>query len=157
MMKRVLLTGKSSVIVELAKRGLKAIDADSPDYSHWVSANGNPTGAKDGHDWVWQEARIQELLDSNDAEVLFVSGCAANMGKFFEQFDHIILLSAPTEIILERLQSRTSNPYGKRPEEVAQVLHNLETIEPLLRNAATHEIDTSQKLEQVISEILEIQ
>ncbi len=33
-------------------------------------------------DWVWREDRIQELLSVEDADVLFLSGCASNMGKF---------------------------------------------------------------------------
>jgi dephospho-CoA kinase len=158
-MTRILLTGmsgvgKSSVFAELAKRGYTAIDADSPDYSEWVSVEGNPTGAKEGKDWLWREKRVQELLDNEDTEVLFISGCAPNMGKFFKQFDYIILLSAPVEVMLVRLQTRSTNPYGKRPEEVAQVLSNLKTIEPLLRDAASHEVNTSQSLEHVIAEIL---
>ena len=33
-------------------------------------------------DWVWREDRIHDLLASEDADVLFLSGCAPNMGKF---------------------------------------------------------------------------
>ena len=74
---------------------------------------------------------------------VFISGCAKNMGKFYPQFDHIVLLSAPVAVIMERLAARTTNPYGKRPEEVARVLGLLRTVEPLLRKAAGHEIDTA--------------
>lgn len=160
-MKRVLLTGmsgtsKSSIIAELTSQGYKAIDADSADYSEWVNVGGNPTGAKEGQDWMWQVERIQDLLNTEDVEVLFISGCAENMGQFFPQFEHIILLSAPAEIILERLQTRTNNAYGKRPEEVAQVLNNLQTVEPLLRKAASHEIDTCAPFEEVVAEVLQV-
>ena len=160
-MKRILLTGmsgtgKSSIIAKLTTRGYKAIDADSATYSEWVSADGNPTGAKEGQDWMWQVERIQNLLNTEDAEVLFLSGCAENMGQFFSQFDHIILLRAPAEVILERLQSRTNSAYGKRPEEITQVLYNSHTIEPLLRKAAGHEIDTCTPLEEVVAEVLRV-
>ncbi len=160
-MTRVLLTGmsgvgKSAVITELVQRGYTAIDADSPDYSEWVSVDGNPTGAREGKDWLWREDTIRTLLASENTEVLFVSGCAANMGQFFQQFDHIILLSTPVEVMLNRLHMRRNNLYGKRPEEIVQILSNLETIEPLLRNAASHEIDTSKALGEVIAEILAI-
>jgi dephospho-CoA kinase len=157
-MKRVLLTGmsgtgKSTVILELAARGYKAVDADAEGFSEWVETDGNPTGAREGKDWRWREDKVQELLDTEDAAVLFVSGCAENMGKFFSRFDHIILLSAPPDVIVERLEARGNNPYGKRPEEVAQVLHNLQTIEPRLRRVAGHEIDTSAPLDEVIGKI----
>ena len=91
-MKRVLLTGmsgtgKSAVIGELAARGYNAVDAD----------DGYSVSGPDG-DWVWREDRIQSLLSSDAGNVLFLSGCATNQGKFYPQFDHIILLSAPAAV-----------------------------------------------------------
>jgi shikimate kinase len=160
--KRVLLTGmsgvgKSSVIAALAARGFKAVDTDYGGFSEVVSVGADePTGLGDGQDWVWREDRIQEVLAADDAEVLFLSGTSPNQGKFYPQFDHIILLSAPAEVIVERLATRTNNPYGKRPEEVAKVLDEIQTIEPLLRRGAGHEIDTSAPLDQVVARVLEI-
>jgi dephospho-CoA kinase len=153
-------TGKSSVILELATRGYKAVDADSRAYSEWVEviggarALGSPEwGARD---WVWREDRIQDLLSTEDVDLLFVSGCAANMGRFLPQFDHVVLLSAPAEVVVERLTSRTTNDYGKRPAEVAQTLKLMETVEPRLRRAAGHEIDTSAPLAEVVATLLRI-
>ena len=42
-MKRILITGmsgtgKSAVIVELMRRGYRAIDLDTPEWSHWIDA-----------------------------------------------------------------------------------------------------------------------
>jgi dephospho-CoA kinase len=163
--KRILITGmsgtgKSSVIAELAARGYKAVDADSPEYSEWVEVSGDTSalgspewGAKD---WMWREDRVQGLLSTEDTDLLFVSGCAANMGTFLAQFDHVVLLSAPAEVIVERLAARTTNAYGKRPEEVARTLELIETIEPLLRRAADREIDASAPLDEVLATLLRI-
>jgi hypothetical protein len=49
---------------------------------------------------------------------------------------------------------RTNNPYGKWPEEVAEVLYYLETVEPMLRRGATQEIRTNIPLEQVVETVL---
>ncbi|HEY7020174.1 MAG TPA: AAA family ATPase [Ktedonobacterales bacterium] len=164
-MKRILITGmsgtgKSSVIAELAAHGYKAVDADSPEYSEWVevagdtSALGSPEwGARD---WIWREDRVQDLLSTEDADLLFVSGCAANMGKFLPQFDLVVLLSAPAEVIVERLATRTTNAYGKRSEEVARTLKLIETIEPRLRRVAGHEINASASLAEVVAALLRI-
>lgn len=165
--KRVLLTGisgtgKSTVIAALAARGYKAVDADCDEFSEWVevtggllAAPGSPVEAD--RDWVWREGRMQELLSTEDAEVLFLSGCAANMGTFLPQFDHVVLLSAPAEVIVERLRTRTSNRYGKRPGEVARVLDQMDTVEPLLRRAADIEIDTgSASLDDVVATLLRL-
>ncbi len=164
-MKRMLLTGmsgtgKSTVIGELAARGYKAVDADCDEFSHWVEVEGSadPFGStvEVGRDWVWREDRIQDLLSTQDSEVVFLSGCAENMPKFFPQFDHIVLLSAPAEVLVRRLRSRTTNPYGKHPDEIARVLGLLESVEPLLRRVAGHEIDTSAPLEAVVAAILRL-
>jgi len=164
-MRRILLTGmsgtgKSTVISELAASGYNAVDADSDEYSEWVKViddSGVPgSPVEPNRDWVWREDRIQELLSTEDADVLFLGGCAANMGKFLPQFDHVVLLSAPAEVIVERLGTRTNNPYGKHPDEVARVLSLVETVEPLLRRVAEHEIDTSASLDDVVATVLRL-
>jgi dephospho-CoA kinase len=161
--KRVLLTGmsgtgKSTVIEELAARGYRAADADADGWSEWVAAEGNPTGANEGWDWRWREDRVRAFLETETgtAGVLFLSGCAENMVGFFPRFDHIILLSAPSAVLLERLATRRNNPYGKRPEEAQQVLENLRDFEPRLRSVAGHEIDTSAPLGEVVAKVLHI-
>ncbi len=164
-MKRILLTGmsstgKSTLVGELAALGYKAVDADSDEYSEWVEFVGEQdefgTPVEAGRDWVWREDRMQDLLATEDTEVLFVSGCAENMRKFLPQFDHIVLLSAPCDVIVERLRTRANNPYGKKPNEIARVLSLVETLEPLLRRAADHEIDTSAPIEDVVEDLLRL-
>jgi dephospho-CoA kinase len=153
-------TGKSTLIGELAARGYKAIDADTDEWSEWVEYISTPgipdSPVEPDRDWVWREDRIQRLLSTEERDPLFLSGCAMNMSKFFPQFDDIVLLSAPAAVIVERLATRTNNPYGKHPDEVARVLGLIETIEPRLRNAAGHEIDTSAPLDEVVATVLRL-
>jgi dephospho-CoA kinase len=148
--KRVLLTGmsgtgKSSVVRGLTARGYKAVDTDDG----WCEPL--PDGRQQ-----WREDAVERLLDTDDAEVLFVAGCEENQVRFHRRFDHILLLSAPLETLLERLATRTDNPYGKAPEERQRFLADVETVEPLLRQVATAEIRTTAPLDEVVATILEI-
>jgi shikimate kinase len=162
MVKRVLITGmsgtgKSTVIAELAARGYRAVDADAEGYSEVVCVPVDElTGLDPGQDWVWREDRIRALLAEESGSVLFLGGCSPNQGLFYPRFDHVILLTTPAEVIVERLATRTTNPYGKRPEEIARTLALLETIEPLLRRGATHVIDATVPLGEVVETVLQI-
>jgi shikimate kinase len=87
-MKRVLLTGmsgtgKSTLIRAFAARGYKTIDTDSDEWSEWVYGTDDPdsSGSTPEPDWAWREDHIQRLLSTEDADVLFVSGCKSNQGN----------------------------------------------------------------------------
>jgi hypothetical protein len=47
-----------------------------------------------------------------------------------------VLLTAPAEILLQRLTARTTNGYGRSAEQRAQILADLADVEPLLRRSA---------------------
>ena len=148
--KRVLVTGmsgtgKSSVVRELVARGFKAVDTD----------DGWSEPLPDGRQ-RWREDAVQALLATEDADVLFVAGCEENQAQFHAQFDHIILLSAPLEVLAGRLATRTSNPYGKAPEDLRRIVDDIQTVEPLLRRVADHEVQTTIPLNEVVRTILHL-
>ncbi len=143
------------MIAALAARGYKAVDADEPELSLEVSVPENVlTGLGPGTDWVWREDRIEALLATEDADVLFVSGCASNQGRFYPLFDRVVLLTAPAVVIAERLATRTNNTFGKDPEQLSRTLLLQREIEPLLRRGADIELDTTAPLEDVLAAIL---
>jgi shikimate kinase len=127
---RVLVTGmsgagKTTVLDELRRRGHLTVDTD---YDGWELPNG-----------TWDEQRMNRLLTS-DPNVI-VSGTVENQGSFYHRFEHVVLLSAPLQILIERVSSRTNNPYGRTPEQHAEIARYMETVEPLLRRGATLELD----------------
>lgn len=153
-MRRVLLTGmsgtgKSTVIGRLSALGYKAVDLD---YGGWTEVR----PYEDGEETLWLEDRVAQLLATEDAEVLFISGAARNQTKFYRQFDHVVLLTAPAAVMSERLGARTNDPYGKDPAELARVLALKETVEPALRRAADVEIDTSVPVDEVVRRVLDL-
>ena len=150
-MKRVLITGmsgtgKSSLLHELAARGYRTVDTDYGDYFETV----------DG-ERLWHEDRISALLSTASDELpgaLFVQGTTRNQVLFYPRFNHIVLLSAPAEVLAERLTTRTTNPYGKDPAELAEALEYQQTVEPLLRAAATLEVVTTVPVARVANIVL---
>lgn len=66
------------------------------------------------------------------------------------------LLSAPVEVILDRVENRTTNDYGKGFRERDRILSDLESVEPLLRATCTHEIDASRPLDEIVDALIAI-
>jgi shikimate kinase len=150
-------TGKSAVTHELAARGYRAYDLDTPEWSEWIGAA--PSDAltpSQGKDWVWREDRVRALLSSPEEGPLFISGCAENMGRLFPLIDTVILLSAPVATIMDRLEARSSGSYGSAAEERRKVADLISTIEPLLRESADYEIDTRRSVDATVDAILRI-
>lgn len=134
-------TGKSTVAAELVARGHRAVDVD----------HGYVVPTADGRQ-QWDEPRIEALLDE-PAELLFVFGIEENAVRFLPRFDAIVLLSAPVEVLTERLATRTTNPFGKDPAELARILDDVREVEPLLRRVATHEVDAAAPLAEVVRQV----
>ena len=72
---------------------------------------------------------------------IVVSGTVENQAKFYGYSDHVVLLSAPLQTLLERVTARNSNPYGTRAEDREEIAGYLDRVEPLLRHGATLELD----------------
>lgn len=159
-MKRVLITGmsgtgKSAVIGELAARGYDAHDLDTSEWSQWIEIDPSDSLTPvRGKDWVWQEDRVRTLLLRPRSVPLFVSGCAQNMGCLFHLIDEIVLLSAPVVTMMERLAARPGGDYGSSEDDRRKVRELISTIEPQLRERASHEIDTQRSTAATVDAVL---
>jgi hypothetical protein len=101
-MARVLVTGmsgagKTTVLDELRRRGHLAVDTD---YDGWKLPDG-----------TWNEPRMDQLLARH--QDVIVSGTADNQGRFYDRFHHVVLLSAPLHVLVERVTGRTNNPTAR--------------------------------------------
>lgn len=140
-------TGKSSALARLRSLGFRTVDTDEGDWTEWSEAEGG---------YVWREERIATLLASDEGPSLYVSGTVSNQGRFYDRFDAVVLLTAPPHVLLHRIETRTTNPYGKTAAQREVVLRDLAEAEPLLRRTCTHEIDASQPLGDVVSQLAAI-
>jgi shikimate kinase len=139
--------GKSSALAKLRLLGFQTVDTDEGDWAEWSEAEGG---------YVWREDRVAELLARDEGPPLYVSGTVSNQGRFYDRFDAVVLLSAPVSVLLGRIQTRTTNPYGKTAAERELVLRDLAEAEPLLRRTCTHEIDAAQPLEDVVNQLADL-
>jgi shikimate kinase len=137
-------TGKSTALAELARRGFEVVDTDEPGWTDWSDEDGG---------YLWREERIAELLARDRDTALYVTGTVSNQGRFYPQFDAVVLLSAPADVLLGRIESRATNPYGKAAAEREEILANVAEVEPLLRATCTHEIDATQPIEAVVAQL----
>jgi dephospho-CoA kinase len=142
-MARMLVTGmsgagKTTVLDELRRRGHRTVDTDE---LGWVLPDG-----------TWDEPRMAGLL-AHHSDVV-VSGTVENQGRFYDRFEHVVLLSAPVEVLLERVRTRTNNPYGRLEHQRAEIVHYVQTVEPLLRAGSTLELDGRRPVAE-LADVLE--
>jgi len=147
--RRILVTGlsgagKSTALAGLARRGFETLETDVEPWSEWSDEAGG---------YVWDEERVDALLRRDLPTTLFVSGTVSNQGRFYDRFDEVVLLSAPAEVLLQRIGSRTTNRFGKTAEERERILADLAGAEPLLRATCTVELDATQPVEVVLARL----
>lgn len=146
-MARILITGlsgagKSTLLAELSRRGHLTVDTD---YDGWTLGDGGP----------WDERRMSQLLAAQRDVV--VSGAAENQRRFYDRFEHVVLLSAPLDVLLARVRRRTDNPYGRSAAQQQQIRDHAAEVEPLLRRSASCELDarcSPGELADVVEEML---
>lgn len=137
--------GASFTLQHLETMGYKTVDTD---YGYTRTYGNND-------EVVLNEEKLTNLLMEKRTSPLFISGCYSNQGKFYEYFDHVVLLKADLDVMLERVRTRTTNPYGKHPEERAEIIENYHQVLPLLEKRANVVIDTTNiEVEEVCRQLL---
>ena len=129
--------GKSTVLAELQRRGHHVLDTD---YDGWTLP-----------DATWDTARMTDFLRAHTSAI--VSGTVENQARFYDRFHSVVLLTAPLDVLLDRVRTRRNNPYGKAPREQAEIRQYVETVEPLLRAGATTVLDARRSVHELADEI----
>ncbi|WP_207216491.1 AAA family ATPase [Xylanimonas ulmi] len=141
--------GKTAALRGLAARGHAVADLDYDGHSVLVRAPGQPVGWEQ----VWDLVRVRARIDAHGAGVLFLAGTAPNQSEVYDRLDAVVLLTAPREVLLARVAARTDNPYGKDAAGRAQIEHDIDAVEPLLRRGATHVVSSDRPLADVVTDV----
>src|SRR3954468_14390811 len=134
-------TGKSSLVRELRRRGYDAHDADE----------GFAEPRADGR-WGWRADLVAELLARAPDRLLFFAGCSEEQAGL--PFECRVLLTAPRPVLVERLRTREGNSYGRDGDELAQVLADLDEVEPWLRRSADLVLTTTAPTSEIADVLL---
>jgi hypothetical protein len=108
-------SGKSTLTLELQRRGYRALDADRvPGLAAWLNSDGAVIG--DGSltptrellatcFWGWSGARLDEVLVDLGSDGILL-GIAVNQWEFIERFNRLVLLELDPVTQGERVSSR---------------------------------------------------
>ena len=152
-------SGKTTIALELSRRGLIAVDADET--AHWETTSGVPVSQPEhatdewllGHRWVWSRPRIEDVIRPHVAagRHIFLCGIAMNQRDMFDLFATVFLLSIDHETQLQRLD--TPDNADRNAAQRAQILEGRLTFERQMRAAGAVVLDGSQPTADLASRI----
>lgn len=100
---------------------------------------------------MWDTAKAIEALQSAVPAILFVCGSSRNRDDFLPFFRNVFNLKIDDDTMRRRLEERTNNEFGKKPEEIRLMLAlNRRDEKPV----GAIDIDASKPLKYVVDEIL---
>ncbi|MFJ9736612.1 AAA family ATPase [Streptomyces sp. NPDC101166] len=158
-------TGKSTVCGMLRERGHVALDADEDGFSRWFDrADGEvvtdppfpvPGGWLDRYGWAIVRERVQNLVDESRTGVMFLCGSAENEADVLDLFDIVVCLVIDEATLRHRLATRTTNPFGRHPEELAAALEWNPRMRAMYESRGATIIDASKPVTEVVDSVID--
>ncbi len=145
--------GKSAVYEELVRRGFTAITTDRTWAFHADPETGRPGGPTHHSNFMWDEQKAFSELQSQEPDVLFVSGSSRNRDRFLPYFTKIFNLRIDDDTMRRRLQERTDDDWPLGLEGVELMLELNRSDEG---PAGAIDVDATQPLDQVVDELLRL-
>jgi hypothetical protein len=156
--------GKSTVCALLKSLGELAVDADWEGYSYWVDRASaqvvadppDPVPAAWLERFAWRISRagVETLAARTGDKTAFLCGSAENEIDVRDLFDLVVCLVVDSETLRDRLLTRTTNAFGKHPEELAAALGCNDDAESAYRRLGATIIDGRRPPAEVAAAIL---
>ena len=157
--------GKSTVAVELARRGLVSIDADDdPWLARFVDSDGavvaeEPTAPDLAwlarYSWAWDPARLDKLIGAAAPATLYVCGGADNQHELAGRFSQVFLLEIDEPTMLARLDARRDDhDWGHIGDTREFLRRKLPALQDRLRASGAIPIDARRPVDQVVDTIV---
>lgn len=155
-------TGKSTVCSILEQKGIRTVDGDS--IARWVNCETGmipqetyPTNAAwvHKHFWEWNSAKIKNLYDEAEKELIVLAGSADHMDTYWPLFRRVFLLELSADETKERVLSRDTHDYGKGEGQLEVILAWKKELSDIAEANGVIRIDASPAPEIVTNSILE--
>jgi broad-specificity NMP kinase len=156
--------GKSTVCEILRARGELAVDADWDGYNRWVDRETGETVAEsddhrdggwlDRYAWRIDREAVEVLARGATDQTVFLCGSVENESEVRDLFAAIVCLVIDDVTLLERLRSRTTNDFGKLPEELAAARYWNDRMEPAYRHLGATVIDATRPPDEVADAVM---
>lgn len=160
-------TGKTTVRDELRDKGYEAYDIDNDGLARWqhteeghihpkssVKASERTPDFLATHSWNVPKAEIEALRDQAKGKNIFLTGNMSNLKDVHDLFDGVIALYVDEETLTQRLLTRTTGDWGKRPNELADTLERHRGLYDELRKLGAIVIDSAQPIGTVTESVL---
>ena len=143
-------SGKTTVCIELQRRGYQAVNGDTELAYQGDPRTGAPTDTHAHENHIWRVDAVRKLADQRDEAVTFFCGGSRNFAAFLDVFDGVFVLDIDLPTLLERLDARPDE-WGARPAERDLILRLHGSREDLPDGVR---IDATQPLPGVVGDIL---
>jgi gluconate kinase len=157
-------TGKSAVCEALKALGHRALDADWDGFNHWVArATGEtavdppypvPAGWLDRYGWQIDVAKVEALAAERGTAPVFLCGAVENEHEVWECFERVVFLDADDDTLRSRLATRTTNEFGKHPDQLDAVLSWNQVLPDRYREAGATIVDATAPPTEVVNAVL---
>ncbi len=157
--------GKSTVCTAFKEAGVAAIDTDWDGFNHWVHRTTGepatdppyPTPGDWVDDYAWRiKADRVRALREGGAGVTYLFGSVENELDVWDLFDRVACLVVDDATVRHRLATRTTNAFGKHPEDLERVLGWNPDMEPSYRSYGAVIIDGTLPLADVVAAVLRV-
>lgn len=148
-------TGKTSVCDELQRRGYHVIHGDE-ELAYWGNLEtGEPMdgSAEAQRAWIWDVAKVRELVADHTQVATFFCGGARNSNRFIGLFDAVFVLEIDLDMMNWRLAARPETEWGGTAQEGEAFARFQHATKQGLPKNATH-IDANAPLARVVDSIL---
>jgi hypothetical protein len=146
--------GKTSVCLELNRRGYQAVNGDRHLAYQGDPETGEATDTASHEHHIWDVGRVRALVADRQEPVTFFCGGSRNFAKFIDLFDEVFVRDIDLKTLRRRLDQRPQDEWGSKPSERDLVVRLHRTKEDIPDGGVL--IDATRPIADVVGEILSL-